>query len=162
MENISHAESAAGLSGWKASGLLLLLVGIFFYFFTPGFEVFNLFKCGNRFVERCSAELFAEMRREAEGLDPHLFGALVTASPWGRAVLARSGGSRDARWWGGTCRNVCVGWAGFALLPTEIPRSRVPAPACQPGCCGCFAGSQAWPRAPAGLSTRGSSCPLQS
>lgn len=77
MESISHAESAAGLSDWKASGLLLLLVDFFsYYLFTPGFEIFSLFKRGNRFVEGCSAELFAGMCQGGEGLDPPTFWGL--------------------------------------------------------------------------------------
>lgn len=44
-----------------------------FYLFTPGFEIFSLFKRGNRFVERCSAELFAGICQGAEGLDPPTF-----------------------------------------------------------------------------------------
>lgn len=72
MESISHAESAAGLSDWKASGLLLLLVDFFsYYLFTPGFEIFSLFKRGNRFVRLSCLQ---ECARGGKGLTPPPFG----------------------------------------------------------------------------------------
>lgn len=84
---------------WAGEPLLCDGGGVFF---TPGFEVFSFFKHGNRFVERCSAELFAERYHGAGGLDttPCLFGVLVAAHPWGRALWRGSREEWDAQWQG--------------------------------------------------------------
>lgn len=70
MENISHAESAAGSPGWKASGLLLLVVGIFFFPLRAlKFAASRAWK--SVWGEMC-AEICAEMQQGAQSPDPHL------------------------------------------------------------------------------------------
>lgn len=110
MENISHAESAAGLPGWKASGFLLLLaVGIFIFFSLQALK----FATSQAWKSVCR-ETFGETQQGAKA-PTHTFGVLHLPVPhraqcfavpwdcwrlpcWPRAASVQGGFLADPGW----------------------------------------------------------------